>query len=81
MLPKSIMSEVPVIKWFNGVNTGGYTNMNNITKAINEIKKLLEEADAHAEYAADGYDAGWYNGEGNAYETVLKILERTLEVN
>jgi hypothetical protein len=51
----------------------------NIEKAIAEIENLLKEADAHAEYAADGYDAGWYNGEGNAYETVLTILKNAME--
>lgn len=48
----------------------------NIENAINEIKKLLEEADKHAGNAACGYDEGWYNGEGNAYEKVLKVLEK-----
>ena len=51
----------------------------NIEKAIAQIEDLLKEADAHAEYAADGYDSGWYNGEGNAYETVLTILENAME--
>ena len=44
-------------------------------KAIKEIKKLLEEANEHAEDAACGYDEGWYNGEVNAYEIVLEILK------
>lgn len=51
----------------------------NIEKAIEKIENLLKEADKHAEYAADGYDAGWYNGEGNAYETVLIILKKVTE--
>jgi hypothetical protein len=51
----------------------------NIEKAIAQIEDLLKEADAHAEYAADGYDSGWYNGEGNAYETVLTILKKATE--
>lgn len=49
-----------------------------VEKAIIEIKNLLEEADKNADHAACGYDEGWYNGEGNAYETVLKILEKVI---
>ena len=75
MIPKSIISEVPVLRHYREINSGESKKMN-IKKAINEIEKLLEEADAHAEYAADGYDLGWYNGEGNAYETVLEILKK-----
>lgn len=48
----------------------------NIEKAINEIKKLLEEANKNADNSACGYDEGWYSGEGNAYEVVLEILEK-----
>ena len=47
----------------------------NIDAIICEVESLLKESDHHATYAADGYDSGWYNGEGNAYETVLKILK------
>lgn len=73
MFPKAIINEVPVAKWFNGERN---INMNNLKNAINEIKKLLEEADKNADNAACGYDEGWYNGEGNAYETVLEILKK-----
>lgn len=48
----------------------------NIENVINEIKKLLKEANKNADNAACGYDEGWYNGEGNAYEVVLEILEK-----
>lgn len=76
MIPKSIVSEVPVLRWFNKqVNNGGFKNMN-IEKAINEIKKLLEEANKNADNSACGYDNGWYNGESNAYEVVLEILKK-----
>jgi hypothetical protein len=27
-----------------------------------------------------GYDEGWYNGEWNAYEIVLEILEEAIKV-
>lgn len=47
-----------------------------IEKAINEIKRLLKEANENANNSACGYDEGWYNGEGNAYEVVLEILEK-----
>lgn len=50
----------------------------NIENAINEIKKLLEKANKNSDNAACGYDEGWYNGEGNAYETVLEILEKVV---
>ena len=48
----------------------------NIEKAINEIEKLLEEANNNADNAACGYDEGWYTGECNAYEVVLEILKK-----
>ena len=73
MFPKAIINEVPVAKWFNGERN---INMSNLEKAINEIKKLLEEASKNADNAACGYDNGWYCGEENAYETVLEILEK-----
>lgn len=73
MFPKTIINEVPVAKWFNRERN---RNMNNLEKAINEIKKLLEEASKNADNAACGYDNGWYCGEENAYETVLEILEK-----
>lgn len=44
---------------------------------INEIKKLLDESNKNAENSACGYDEGWYNGEGNAYEIVLEILKKS----
>ena len=50
--------------------------MTDIYTIVCEVENLLKEADHHATYAADGYDAGWYNGEGNAYETVLEILQK-----
>ena len=33
MFPKTIISEVPVLKWFNGVK---HTNMNNTNNILNE---------------------------------------------
>lgn len=75
MFPKPIINEVPVLRWFNGeINNGG--NTMNLEKAINEVKKLLEEASKNADNAACGYDNGWYCGEENAYETVLEILKK-----
>ena len=47
----------------------------NIQDAINDIKYLLAESERHSNNAACGYDEGWYNGECNAYEIVLEILE------
>ena len=78
MFPKTLINEVPVLKCFTEANKERNRNMNNLENAINEIKKLLEEADRNAENAACGYDSGWYNGEGNAYETVLEILEKVI---
>lgn len=51
----------------------------NVGKIIDEIKGLLEEANDHANNSACGYDEGWYNGEGNAYEKVLEILEKAIK--
>ena len=50
----------------------------NIENAINEIKRLLEEANKNSKNAACGFDDGWYSGEGNAYEVVLEILENVI---
>lgn len=50
-----------------------------LKNVVLEIKKLLEEADMHSQNAACGYDDGWYNGEVNAYENVLKKLENLTE--
>ena len=47
----------------------------NIQDAINNIKYLLKESERHSQRASMGYDEGWYNGECNAYEIVLEILE------
>lgn len=43
--------------------------------AMNKIKYLLKEAEHNSKDSAMGYDEGWYNGECNAYEIVLEILE------
>lgn len=51
----------------------------NIQEAINNIKYLLKESERHSQHAAMGYDEGWYNGECNAYETVLEILEKFIK--
>lgn len=75
MIPKSIIDEVPVLRHYKEVNNGEFKKMN-IKKAINEIEKLLEEANKNADNSACGYDEGWYNGEGNAYEIVLEILKK-----
>ena len=45
-------------------------------RIIEEIKNLMNEANKNSENAACGYDEGWYNGEANAYEIVLKILKK-----
>lgn len=50
-----------------------------IEQAIAEIKKLLKESEQHSDNAACGYDEGWYNGEANAYENVLEILEKAIK--
>lgn len=47
----------------------------NIDNVINRVKELLAMSGSNANSAACGYDEGWYCGEANAYETVLKILE------
>lgn len=39
-----------------------------------DIKGLLKEAEQNSKTAACGYDEGWYNGEENAYATVLKLF-------
>ena len=75
MFPKSIINEVPVLRHYKEVNNGELKKMN-IKKAINEIEKLLEEANKNADNSACGYDEGWYNGESNAYEIVLEILKK-----
>lgn len=76
MFPKTLISEVPVLKWFTEVSKERNKNMNNLENAINEIEKLLEEANRNADNSACGYDNGWYCGEGNAYEIVLEILKK-----
>lgn len=50
-------------------------NNKNIEEAVNTIKLLLTASERHSKDAAMGYDEGWYNGECNAYEIVLEILE------
>lgn len=47
----------------------------NFEEVMNKIKYLLKEAEQNSNNAACGYDEGWYNGECNAYETVLEILQ------
>lgn len=47
----------------------------NFEEAISKIKYLLKEAEHNNKDSAMGYDEGWYNGECNAYEIVLEILE------
>lgn len=41
------------------------------------IKQLLEESEKYSDNAAPGYDEGWYNGEMNAYNNVLDIIEKS----
>lgn len=41
------------------------------------IKQLLKESEKYSDNAAPGYDEGWYNGELNAYEKVLDIIEKS----
>lgn len=41
------------------------------------IKQLLKESEKYSNTAASGYDEGWYNGEKNAYEKVLDIIEKS----
>ena len=50
-----------------------------IEQAIAEIEKLLKKSEQHSDNAACGYDEGWYNGESNAYENVLEILEKAIK--
>lgn len=47
-----------------------------IEEVVINIKYLLREAEQNGNYSAMGYDEGWYNGECNAYEIVLEMLER-----
>lgn len=54
--------------------------MKNIEEAIDNIKYLLKESEWYSNHAAMGYDEGWYNGECNAYETVLEILEEVIKM-
>lgn len=49
--------------------------MEKIENIINEIKNLLKESQLNSDNSAAGYDEGWYNGEVNAYEKVLKLLK------
>lgn len=49
-------------------------------EVINTIKWLLKEAEQNSKNAAMGYDEGWYNGECNAYEIVLEILEEAIKM-
>lgn len=53
--------------------------MRSIEDAINDIKYLLKESERHSQHAM-GYDEGWYNGECNAYEIVLEILEEVIKM-
>ncbi len=47
-------------------------------EVINNIKYLLKESEEHSRASACGYDEGWYNGECNAYEIVLEMLENIM---
>ena len=49
--------------------------MEELKDVIEKIESLLEKADEHSVVAAAGYDEGWYNGEGYAYEKVLALLK------
>jgi hypothetical protein len=49
--------------------------MKKIDKLINEVNKMLEEANKIANVSACGYDEGFYVGRGDALEDVLKLLE------
>lgn len=47
-----------------------------IEEVVNNIKYLLKEAECNSNNYAMGYYEGWYNGECNAYEIVLEMLEK-----
>jgi hypothetical protein len=49
--------------------------MKKINKLINEVEKMLKEANKEADSSASGYDQGFYVGKGEALEEVLKLLE------
>lgn len=49
-----------------------------LEQAINQIKVLKEEAERKEVQAAAGFDQGWCNGEAEAYEKVLELLEPVL---
>ena len=46
-----------------------------IEEVVSNIKYLLKEAEQNSKNSAYGYDEGWYNGECNAYEVVLEMLD------
>lgn len=68
-----------IIKKVKGFNETSNKEMRNIEEAIEKIKYLLKESEQHSNNAAMGYDEGWYNGECNAYEIVLEILEEVIK--
>lgn len=50
--------------------------MKKIDKIINQVEKMLEEANKQADYCKGvEYDEGFYVGKGEALEEVLKLLE------
>lgn len=51
-----------------------------LAETINDIKWLLRESEEHSRNSAYGYDEGWYNGECNAYEIVLEMLEDIIKM-
>ena len=52
MFPKSIMSEVPILKWFNGVER---TNMNNMHDIQDDYWIVLK----HGEYVSGTDEFGY----------------------
>ena len=54
-------------------------NNANIEQAMRDIEYLLKKSEQLSRVAAAGYDDGWYNGECNAYETALELLENAVK--
>lgn len=51
--------------------------MKMIDKLINKIEEMLEKANKQADYCKGvPYDEGFYVGKGEAFEEVLKLLEK-----